>query len=99
MDLKELPIEKSIELNLEFPSVSERYFTPYYFIPKKQQMKNRVLSDVNNIVVSEPGQTEQKRNISEDTCVLMHSNRLCVITLSYKHPIIQLRKTVIKVRI
>ncbi|XP_008216590.1 protein Abitram [Nasonia vitripennis] len=51
-----------------FPTVTERYLTPYYQLDAQK-----------------PG---------DDFCILIHSNRVCMITLAPSHPILQENKTI-----
>jgi len=98
------PIEESVELDVNYPTVSERYYTHYFHIPKQKEVKCRneaymTTEEVEAKLVSAT-QTLDSKELSrngEDTCVMMHSNRLCLIGLSYKHPIITNNKTIVKV--
>jgi len=97
------PIEQSVELDVNYPTVSERYYTHYFHIPKQKEVKCRnedcmTSEEVESKLI--PTQTLESKELSrngEDTCVMMHSNRLCLIGLSYKHPIITNNKTIAKV--
>jgi len=97
------PIEQSVELDVNYPTVSERYYTHYFHIPKQKEVKCRNEAYMTSEEVESkliPTQTLESKELSrngEDTCVMMHSNRLCLIGLSYKHPIITNNKTIAKV--
>lgn len=134
MSVVEGPIEKTVELNLEYPSVSERYFTKYYFIPKERKKAENcsgsngttneadhsscVEEDTAEIVSvnvssessSPPIQEEKKDRVkyqktsakhdsSGHTCVMVHTNKLCLVTLSHQHPILVEKKEVVEVSI
>lgn len=55
-----------------YPSFTERYFQPKYFI------------DAANVG-------------DEDHCVLVHSNRICCVTLAPTHPVIAFQKKISKI--
>ena len=95
-----LPIEKSVETTNNYPTVTERYFTKYYFVPQKKYPNGNVetLSDIDNRVIqSKNDKHKEKDMIDEATCVMMHSNKLCVIVLPNKHPILKYQKKIKKV--
>lgn len=135
MSVVEGPIEETVELNLEYPSVSERYFTKYYFIPKERK-KAETSSNGSNGVANETEQSssaepekgtkdEDSRNAMDErsspliqeekkervkfkkasaqhdssghTCVMVHSNKLCLVTMSHQHPVIGEKKEVVEV--
>lgn len=67
-DTKAPHILNSFKRTSKFPTVTERYLTPYYFVAEDS-----------------PG---------EDTCIWVHSNRICLISLAPSHRIIKERKTI-----
>lgn len=123
-----VPIEETVELNLEYPSVSERYFTKYYFVPKeKKKIENsngydilgnggqNLSADIETTSLNvgirytipssdESGSAKEKneRLVSspdnwEHTCVMVHTNKLCLITLSHHHPVLARKKKITKI--
>ncbi|KAB7496408.1 Protein Simiate [Armadillidium nasatum] len=108
MGLECLPIEKTVELNLNFPSVSERYYSHHYFVPKNSKKKTFVkpknsassLKSVDNKFSKEENAETEVVNWlpnGKDTCIMIHSNRICVVCIPPNHPITKYRKTVTKV--
>ncbi|XP_018023542.1 protein Abitram [Hyalella azteca] len=143
------PIEDSVPLDACYPSVSERYYMHYYYIPKKQMIRdntnhnssiplNSRITDADSqdgpckkirldTPLPEPGSRSSTVNhqdanpnnqstfpinkdgsygadlrdncviTGEETLVMVHSNRLCVVSLSPHHPIVQGNLTVNKV--
>jgi len=97
------PIEESVELDVNYPTVSERYYTHYYHIPKQKESKchNEAYMTSEEVEAklssAQPLDSKELSRNGEDTCVMMHSNRLCLIGLSDKHPIITKSKTIAKV--
>ncbi|CAL4075961.1 unnamed protein product, partial [Meganyctiphanes norvegica] len=96
------PIEESVELDVNYPTVSERYYTHYYHIPKQKESKchNEAYMTSEEVEAklssAQPLDSKELSRNGEDTCVMMHSNRLCLIGLSDKHPIITKSKTIAK---
>lgn len=122
------PIEETVVLDLKYPSVSKRYFTKYYFIPKERKKVENVsnLSNVDQDSPDELSNTEtnplnvnseetsfqsheygfaklNEEQISSNpdssghTCVMVHTNKLCLITLSHVHPILAEKKEITEV--
>ncbi|XP_063848749.1 protein Abitram-like [Scylla paramamosain] len=123
-------IEDTVDLNLQYPSVSERYWTKYYFIPKERKkpgssgeekgsmnegtgetekgMENVMKEDdetekmdVDSNHTEEkddrlclpregtaehPKMTYSSLDSSGHVCVMVHTNKLCLVTLSDRHP-------------
>lgn len=97
------PIEQSVELDVNYPTVSERYYTHYFHIPKQKEVRCRNEAVMTSeeveakLITAPPLDSKELSRSGEDTCVMMHSNRLCLIGLSYNHPIIKQNKTISKV--
>lgn len=134
------PIEESVEMTRTYPSVTERYFTKYYYIPKeKKKPESSVDNGSQNCFIKEGNVKEEdesncegvqhpdieddvdeedvikynpvnsenetkKRygvrsplNSSGHTCVMVHTNKLCLVTLSHNHPILAQKKEVTQV--
>lgn len=64
-------IEDSFEKLESYPSVTERYYTPCFYLSKNGSP-------------------------DEYHCVLLHSNKICLITLAPSHPIIKGKKKITK---
>ncbi|XP_064091271.1 protein Abitram-like [Macrobrachium nipponense] len=112
MSAAELPIEKTVELDRNYPRVSDRYFSEYYFMPAEKNKEgngDEKFEKSTEDTVKEDESTEDQpinggRN-GEDgtfqndnhTCVLIHSNKLCLITLSHHHPVLSEKKDIVKV--
>lgn len=96
-----LPIEQSVELNLQYPSVSDRYFTYHYYIPNNSGTKVKSNTHANSVEkIKESLKNNQTLDFcpkGEDSLIMMHSNQICVITLSPKHPIFLQEKSITKV--
>ena len=123
MNADEIPIEETVKLDRNYPRVSERYFTEYYFIPNEKSKsgcnengsddkgsenchsENSTLDDDAEVATKEHAISEEKNKDDdsslkdglEHTCVLMHSNKLCLLTLSHYHPVLAERKEIAKV--
>ncbi|XP_045126778.1 protein Abitram-like [Portunus trituberculatus] len=104
-------IEDTVDLNLQYPSVSERYWTKYYFIPKEKKKpgtngeekgstregggetekmmekgwRTRVVSSRGGHGRT-PKMTYSSLDSSGHVCVMVHTNKLCLVTLSARHP-------------
>jgi len=97
------PIEQSVELDVNYPTVSERYYTHYFHIPKQKELKCRNEAVMTTeemeakLITAQPIDSKELSRNGEDTCVMMHSNRLCLIGLSYNHPVIRQNKSISKV--
>lgn len=152
-------IEESVTLDANLPSVGERYFTHYYYVPKNQLRRVPVTSDPfisESLQTTEPSinlsldekeclsevpykkiklseqdaeMVDTKEITSENMCppnanclikgaseqvqsvpigytvtgceslVMVHSNKLCLVSLSPHHPVVRLGLTVTKVTI
>ena len=122
-------IEDTVDLNLQYPSVSERYWTKYYFVPKERKkpgsngeekestneggketekgVENAMKEDDDTekmdvdsnhtekddrLCAAGEGTTEHPKmtysslDSSGHVCVMVHTNKLCLVTLSAKHP-------------
>ncbi|MPC39255.1 Protein Simiate [Portunus trituberculatus] len=122
-------IEDTVDLNLQYPSVSERYWTKYYFIPKEKKkpgtngeekgstkegggemekgMENAMKEDDTEKMDVDLNHREEKDDrlcpagegtaghskmtyssldSSGHVCVMVHTNKLCLVTLSARHP-------------
>ena len=126
-------IENSVMLDTNYPLVKDRYFTHYYYIPKKQIVKENTSPppqednhDINTLnsplskkakieakavvendameiednskEVIEDNYSEVDYNISgEETLVMIHSNKLCVVSLSPYHPLVRNNIPIVKV--
>lgn len=121
-------IEETVMLDLKYPSVSERYFTKYYFIPKERKRIencNILINDEDqdssaensnnetdsNVIIEEKGlhrhqsgslnlgeeQVSSSPDSSGHTCVMVHTNKLCLITLSHRHPVLAEKKEITEV--
>lgn len=131
MSFVEGHIEETVKLDLNYPSVSERYFTKYYFVPKeKKKIENfngkDILGNGDQDSTVEENSTETaelnvnigaitpsghenglaKKNServvsspdsSGHTCVMVHTNKLCLITLSHRHPVLARKKKITEV--
>ncbi|XP_042222182.1 protein Abitram-like [Homarus americanus] len=130
MSVVEGPIEETVALDLKYPSVSERYFTKYYFIPKeKKKVENASGNNVLACEVDQDTASEQSGNESTalkennrrsypqnnenssareervssqpdnsgHTCVMVHTNKLCLITLSHRHPVLAEKKEIAQI--
>ncbi|XP_076055861.1 protein Abitram-like isoform X1 [Oratosquilla oratoria] len=123
MGIQDIPIEKSVELTINYPRVSDRYFTKYYAVPKAKinqegkegencLVKEEKTNNPDEKASSSEGERTSKstdqeiqsskscvysENRAADVCIMMHSNRLCVVTVSHLHPIIADGKIVTKV--
>lgn len=117
----EVPIEESVVLDHNYPSVSERYFTNYYFIPddlsksnsasgyEKSENGKNCTENINSQDTMEeatPGDKENSDTFEEEkeslpspdktghTCVMVHTNKLCLLTLSHRHPVLAEKKEI-----
>ncbi|XP_068236531.1 protein Abitram [Palaemon carinicauda] len=113
MNLVELPIEKTIELDRNYPRVSERYFSEYFFIPtEKNKEGNGDGKGEKSVEDDRPKEDESTEDQCVDggrngddntfqdnnhTCVLIHSNKLCLLTLSHHHPVLSEKKNIVKI--
>lgn len=144
MDVNNIPsIEESVVLNRTLPSVSKRFYTRYYYVPKHQMIRDTISKDsivtthqtkFNNSRPLECGYENVMKKIKLDddnmsansnvmdatlsskdvikenkyvkkeyrltgteTLVMVHSNKLCVVSLSPLHPVIRNRLVVTKV--
>ncbi|XP_066940305.1 protein Abitram-like isoform X1 [Macrobrachium rosenbergii] len=112
MSVAELPIEKTVELDRNYPRVSDRYFSEYYFVPAEKNkegngdekcekstedtMKEDETTEDQPINGGRNGEDNTFQN-DNHTCVLIHSNKLCLITLSHHHPVLSEKKDIVKV--
>lgn len=118
MVFEDVPIEESVVLDRNYPSVSERYFTNYYFVPddlsksnsasgceKSENGKNG--SESMNSQGTEEEVDKENSNTSEGdgeklpspdktghTCIMVHTNKLCLLTLSHHHPVLAEKKQI-----
>ncbi|KAK6626351.1 hypothetical protein RUM43_006662 [Polyplax serrata] len=63
-------IEDSFEKLKNYPKVTDRYYSPYYYI-------------------------NDKGSPTEHHCVLLHTNKICLITLAPSHPVVKEKKTIV----
>ncbi|KAK7079125.1 hypothetical protein SK128_014248 [Halocaridina rubra] len=108
MQFVEPSIEETVDLNCDYPRVSERYFTEYFYVPsEKHKLEDRTKSEVSS---AESNESVKKLSLDsvacddkgskdsfEHTCVLVHSNKLCLLSISHYHPIITGKKEVTKI--